>query len=65
MTGENAKLGQLLIKSTRMALNDIDTDKIEIYPRDTGLNPSKTLQSANELKKIGTKIIIGPIFLKT
>ena len=64
MTGENAKLGQLLIKSTRMALNDIDTDKIEIYPRDTGLNPSKTLQSANELKKIGTKIIIGPIFFK-
>ncbi len=64
MTGENAKLGQLLIKSTRMALSDIGTDKIEIYPRDTGLNPNKTLQSAIELKKIGAKIIIGPIFFK-
>ncbi len=64
MTGENAKLGQLLIKSTRMALSDIGTDKIEIYPRDTGLNPNITLQSAIELKKIGTKIIIGPIFFE-
>ena len=64
MTGENNKLGNLLIKSTRLALNDIGTDKIEIYPRDTGNDPNKTLQSAKELKNIGTKIIIGPIFYK-
>ena len=64
MTGENSKLGKLLIKSTRMALDDIGTDKIEIYPKDTGLDPNKTLQSARELKKIGVKIIIGPVFLK-
>ena len=64
MTGENSKLGKLLIKSTRMALDDIGTDKIEIYPKDTGLDPNKTLQSARELKKIGVKIIIGPVFFK-
>mgnify|MGYP001306325489 CR=1 FL=1 len=64
MTGENNKLGNLLIKSTRLALNDIGTDKIEIYPRDTANDPDKTLQSAKELKNIGTKIIIGPIFYK-
>ena len=64
MTGENNKLGNLLIKSTRLALNDLGTDKIEIYPRDTANDPDKTLQSAKELKNIGTKIIIGPIFYK-
>ena len=64
MTGENSNLGKLLIKSTRMALDDIGTDKIEIYPKDTGLDPNKTLQSARELKKIGVKIIIGPVFFK-
>ena len=34
-----------------MALKDIGTDKIEIYPMDTGIDPNKTLQSAIELKK--------------
>ena len=64
MTGENMELGKLLIKSTKLALGDINTDKIEIYPRDTGSDPNKTLKSAIELKKLGVKIIIGPIFFK-
>ena len=62
LTGENSNLGKLLIKSTRMALDDIGADKIEIYPKDTGSDPNKTLQSALDLKKIGVKIIIGPVF---
>ena len=62
MSGEKNKLGQSIIKSTRLALKDIGTDKIEIYPKDTGLDPTKTLQSAFELKKLGVKIIIGPVF---
>ena len=48
-----------------MALNDIGTDKIEIYPRNTNIDPSKTLQSAKELKNDGVKIFIGPIFFKS
>ncbi len=64
LTGENNNLGKLLIKSTKMALDDIGTDKIEIYPKDTGADPNKTLQSALDLKKIGVKIIIGPVFFK-
>ena len=65
LSGEYKELGQLIIKSTRMALNDIGTDKIEIYPRNTNLDPSKTLQSAKELKNDGVKIFIGPIFFKS
>ena len=64
LTGENKALGQELIKSTRLALNDIKNKKIEIYPKDSGSDPSETLKSAIALKNIGIKIIIGPIFFK-
>ena len=64
LSGENAPLGKQILNSIRMALIDINDNKIEIYPKDTGLDPNKTLQSARELKKIGVKIIIGPVFFK-
>ena len=64
ITGENKELGQLIIKSTRMALNDIRSNKIEIYPKDTNSNPNTTFQSALQLKEMGIKIVIGPIFYK-
>ncbi len=65
ITGENKKLGHLIIKSTRMALEDIDNNKIEIYPKDTNSDPNKALQSAQEFKELGIKIVIGPIFYKS
>ena len=65
ITGENKNLGQLIIKSTRMALEDIDNNKIEIYPKDTNSDPNKALQSAQEFEKLGVKIVIGPIFYKS
>ena len=64
MSGNNAQLGEIIIKSTKLALNDIPKGIIEIYPRDSGSDPKKTLRSAIELKKLGVKIIIGPIFFK-
>jgi len=64
MTGKNMQLGELIIKSTKLALNDIAKSEIEIFPRDSGSDPKKTLKSALELKKLGIKIIIGPIFFK-
>jgi len=65
MTGENKDLGELIIKSTRMALEDIGNDKLEIYPKDTSSNPDKTLKAAIELKNLGIEIVIGPIFYKS
>ena len=65
MSGDNKYLGQSIIKSTKMALNDIKNSDIEIHPRDTASDPNKTLQSAIELKNMGVKIIIGPIFYKS
>ncbi|MDC3087967.1 ABC transporter substrate-binding protein [Candidatus Pelagibacter sp.] len=65
ISGDNKNLGELIIKSTRMALEDINNDKIEIYPKDTGSNPEQTLQSALQLRDLGIKIVIGPIFYKS
>ena len=65
LSGEYKELGQSIIKSTRMALSDIGTDNIEIYPMDTGIDPNQTLQSATKLKNEGIKIFIGPIFFDT
>jgi len=62
LTGNDKELGEQIIKSTRMALKDLNTNSIEIYIKDTNSNPDKTLKSAIELKEIGIKIVIGPIF---
>jgi len=62
MTGPNKNLGQSIIKSIRLAVKDINSNLIEVIPRDTSSSPEKTLKSANELKKMGVRIVIGPIF---
>ena len=64
LSGDNAKLGKQIIKSVRMALKDINTNKIEIYPKDTASDPNVTLRSAIDLKQKGINLIIGPVFYK-
>ena len=65
ITGNDKDLGEQIIKSTRMALKDLNTNNIEVYIKDTNSNPDKTIKSAIELKEIGIKIVIGPIFYKS
>jgi hypothetical protein len=62
MTGPNKNLGQSIIKSIRLAVKDINSNLIEVIPKDTSSSPEKTLQSANELKEMGVRVVIGPIF---
>ncbi len=64
LSGDNKEIGQQIVKSTRIALKEINSDKLEIYPKDTGSNPNKTMQSAMDLRDIGVKIVIGPVFYK-
>ena len=64
LSGENKDLGQQIINSIRMALVDIDDNRIEIYPKDTKSDPNITLRSALELEKMGINLVIGPIFHK-
>ncbi len=65
LTGENKEIGNQIIKSTKIALQDINTEKIEIYPKDTNSNPDQTIKSVKELQEIGIKIVIGPVFHKS
>ena len=65
ITGNNKELGQQIIKSTRIALKDIGNEKLEIYIKDTNSNPNTTVKSAIEFKKMGIKIVIGPVFYKS
>jgi ABC-type branched-subunit amino acid transport system substrate-binding protein len=62
LSGDNSKLGKQIINATRLALKDINSDKIEIYPKDTGSNPKKTLKSAIEFNQLGINLVIGPVF---
>ena len=64
LSGENAKLGNQIVKATRLALKDINSGTIEIYPKDTKSDPNITLRSAIELSQLGINLVIGPIFYK-
>ena len=64
LSGDNSALGKQIVKATRLALKDIGSDKIEIYPKDTQSDPKATLRSAKEFNEVGIKLVIGPIFYK-
>ena len=49
ITGTNAQIGKSIIKASRMAINKINYPNLEIIPKDTGSNPSKTFLS---IKKV-------------
>ena len=64
LSGDNANLGKQIIKATRLAIKDINSDIIEIFPKDTQSNANITLRSAIELKELGINLVIGPVFNK-
>jgi ABC-type branched-subunit amino acid transport system substrate-binding protein len=43
LTGENSEIGNQIVKATRLALSDINSNQIEIFPKDTNSDPNKTL----------------------
>ena len=62
LSEDNQEIGQQIIKTVRMAINDINNENIEIIVKDTKSNPNNTLKSAIELKNENVKIVIGPVF---
>jgi len=65
LTGANKELGQSIIKAVRLAVKDINNNSIEIIPKDTASKANKALKSAFELKQMGVKIVIGPVFYES
>ena len=64
LSGEYKDLGETILKSIRLAVNDINDNKIVIVPKDNQNNSEQTLEVSKELYDEGVKIIIGPIFKK-
>jgi hypothetical protein len=65
LTGPNKELGQSIIKAVRLAVKDINNNSIEIIPKDTASKANKALKSAFELKQMGIRVVIGPIFYES
>ena len=63
LSGEYSYIGSSIINSVHLAVNKIDSDKIEILPRDNNSNPDLTFKAAKDLyDNHNVRIIIGPIF---
>ena len=61
-SGEYRDMGQSIMLSLQLALNEIDDDNIKIFPRDSGFNnPKKLMESVESFKDENIKIVIGPI----
>ena len=62
LSGEYKDLGNSLLYSLKLALDEVDDKNVYIIPRDSGSNDSKKLNNAiKEIKSEGANIIIGPI----
>ena len=64
-SNENYEFGQTIIKAVRMAINDINSDKIEIIIKDSKKDPTTALRSSMELKQQGVNLVIGPVFYES
>ena len=62
LSGEYSDIGHSILNSVRLAINKIDNNKIEIFPRDTRADSIVTLKVSKELSEKGIRIIIGPLF---
>ena len=61
-SGEYKNLGESLLLSTQLALDEIDNENIVIIPRDSGSNNKIKLNAAiEEIINNQVKIIIGPV----
>ena len=62
LSGEYKELGDSLLYSLQLALDEIDDKNVHIIPRDSGSNDKKKLHNAiEEIRSQGANVIIGPI----
>ena len=62
LTGTYSELGNSLLYSLQLALEEINDENVIIVPRDSGFNEKEKLNKAiNEIKSNNVKIVIGPI----
>ena len=62
LSGQYKELGNSLLYSLQLALNEIGDKNIHIIPRDSGFNDKGKLNTAlEEIRSEGANIVIGPI----
>ncbi len=62
LSGEYKELGNSLLYSLQLALDEIDNKDVHIIPRDSGSNDKKKLVKAiQDIRSQGARIVIGPI----
>ena len=62
LSGEYKELGNSLLYSLQLALEEINDKNVFIIPRDTGFDDKEKLNSAiKDIRSQGIKIVIGPI----
>ena len=62
LTGSYSDLGNSLLYSLQLALEEINDKNVIIVPRDSGFNEKEKLNKAiNEIKSNDVKVVIGPI----
>ena len=65
LSGEYKQLGESLLYSLQLALDEINDKNVVVIPRDSGSDNKDKLKSAiQEIKSEGAKIVIGPINYK-
>ena len=62
LSGQYSELGNSILYSLQLALEEIDDKNVFIIPRDSGFNDKEMLNTAiQDLRSEGIKIVIGPI----
>ena len=62
LSGEYKELGNSLLYSLQLALDEIDDKSVFIIPRDSGFNNKEKIEDAiRDIRSQGANIIIGPI----
>jgi len=62
LAGKYSDLGNSILYSLQLALEEINDENVIIVPRDSGFNEKEKLNKAiNEIKSSNVKIVIGPI----
>ena len=62
LSGEYKELGDSLMYSLQLALDEINDKNVSIIPRDSGSNDrDKLIKAVEEIRSQGANIIIGPI----
>ena len=61
LTGPYSEIGNSLLYSLQLALEEINDENVIIVPKDSGLNDKEKISAAiNEMRSSGIKVVIGP-----